>query len=55
MAGETIKTDAICLGIHPWSKTSHVTSWLTPSGRVATVVKGAVPPKSAFLGQYDLN
>ncbi len=55
MAGETIKTDAICLGIHPWSKTSHVTSWLTPSGRVATVVKGAVRPKSAFLGQYDLN
>ena len=55
MAGETIKTEAVCLGIHPWSRTSHVTSWLTPAGRVVTVVKGAVRPKSAFLGQYDLN
>ena len=55
MAGETIKTRAVCLGITPWSKTSHVVSWLTPSGRVGTVVKGAVRPKSAFLGQYDLN
>ena len=55
MAGEMIKTEAVCLGIHPWSRTSHVTSWLTPSGRIVTVVKGAVRPKSAFLGQYDLN
>ena len=55
MAGEMIKTAAVCLGIHPWSRTSHVTSWLTPSGRIVTVVKGAVRPKSAFLGQYDLN
>ena len=55
VAGETIRTGAICLGIRPWSKTSHIVSWLTPSGRVATLVKGAVRPKSAFLGQYDLN
>ena len=55
MAGETIKSGAICLRIIPWSQTSHVTQWLTPSGRIATVVKGAVRPKSAFLGQYDLN
>ena len=55
MAGEMIKTEAVCLGIHPWSKTSHITSWLTPAGRIVTVVKGAVRPKSAFLGQYDLN
>ena len=55
MAGETIKTEAVCLGIHPWSRTSHVTSWLTPAGRIVSVVKGAVRPKSAFLGQYDLN
>ena len=55
MAGETIRADAICLAIRPWSKTSHVVAWLTPSGRVATLVKGAVRPKSAFLGQYDLN
>ena len=55
MAGETIKTEAICLDIRPWSQTSHVVSWLTPNGRLATVVKGAVRPKSSFLGQYDLN
>ena len=40
--------------ITPWSRTSHVVVWLTPTGIVNTVVKGAVRPKSAFLGQYDL-
>ena len=55
MAGETLKTEAICLSVTPWSRTSHVVAWLTPAGRVGTVVKGAVRPKSAFLGQYDLN
>ena len=55
MAGEMIKTEAICLDIRAWSQTSHVVSWLTPSGKVTTVVKGAVRPKSFFLGQYDLN
>ena len=55
MAGETIKTEAICLDIRPWSRTSHVVSWLTPMGKVVTVVKGAVRSKSQFLGQYDLN
>lgn len=40
--------------ITPWSRTSHVVAWLTPHGIVNTVVKGAVRPKSAFLGQYDL-
>ena len=55
MAGETIRAEAICLAIRPWSRTSHVVSWLTASGRVATLVKGAVRPKSQFLGQYDVN
>ena len=55
MAGETIRADAICLVVRPWSKTSHIVEWLTKTGRVATLVKGAVRPKSAFLGQYDLN
>ena len=55
MAGETIKIEAICLDIRPWSRTSHVVSWLTPMGKVSTVVKGAVRSKSQFLGQYDLN
>ena len=55
MAGETVKTEAICLAIRPWSRTSHVVRWLTPSGPLTTLVKGAERPKSAFLGQYDLN
>ena len=55
MAGETTKCEAICLRIVPWSRTSHIVTWLTPTGKVTTVVKGAVRPKSAFLGQYDLN
>ena len=55
MAGETQKTAAVCLRIHPWSRTSHIVSWLTPDGPLSTIVKGAVRPKSAFLGQYDLN
>lgn len=55
MAGETIKTKGIVLDIRPWSQTSHVTTWLTPDhGPVTTLVKGAVRPKSSFLGQYDL-
>ena len=55
MAGETVKSEAICLAIHPWSQTSHIVTWLTPQGKVGTVVRGAVRPKSFFLGQYDLN
>ena len=55
MAGEIIKTKGIVVAISPWSRTSHVVTWLTPDhGCVPTLVKGAVRPKSAFLGQYDL-
>ena len=55
MAGETHKTTAMVLDIRPWSRTSHIVTWLTPErGPIATIVKGAVRPKSAFLGQYDL-
>ncbi len=43
------------MSIVPWSRTSHVVSWLAPRGKVTTVAKGAVRPKSWFLGQYDLN
>ncbi len=51
---ETIKTTGVVLQIRPYSRTSHVVTWLTPDhGPVATLVKGAVRPKSAFLGQYD--
>lgn len=55
MNGETCKAPAICLRIAPWSRTSHIVEWLTPGGRISTCVKGAVRPKSFFLGQYDLN
>ncbi len=55
MAGETIRAEAICLAVRPWSRTSHIVSWLTGAGRVSTLVKGAVRPKSQFLGQYDVN
>ncbi len=50
-----LRTEAIALRISPFSRTSHVVTWLSPEhGRIATVVKGACRPKSAFLGQYDL-
>lgn len=50
-----VKTDATVLRIAPFSRTSHVVTWLSPNyGRLATVVKGACRPTSAFLGQYDL-
>jgi len=50
-----LRTEAIALRISPFSRTSHVVTWLSPEhGRVATVVKGACRPKSSFLGQYDL-
>ena len=49
-----LKTDAIVLRVSPFSKTSHVVTWSTKEfGRISTVVKGAVRPKSSFLGQYD--
>ena len=49
------KTHGIALRIDPFSKTSHVVSWLTPDkGRVTTLIKGAQRPRSPFLGQYDL-
>lgn len=50
-----LKTEAIVLSIRPYSRTSHVVTWLTRDyGRITTAVKGACRTKSAFLGQYDL-
>jgi len=49
------RTEGIVLRIKPYSKTSHVVTWLTPDkGRLVTVNKGARRPKSDFLGRYDL-
>lgn len=54
MTGETAKAKAIVLDVRPWSRTSHVVTWLVDGfGTLATVVKGATRPKSPFLGQYD--
>lgn len=48
-------TEAIAMRITPFSNTSHVVTWLTPGrGRLGTVFKGAMRPRSSFLGQYDL-
>ena len=50
-----LKTEAIPLRISPFSRTSHVVTWMTAGyGRLATTIKGAVRPKSTYLGQYDL-
>jgi len=50
-----LKTHATCLRITPFSRTSHIAAWSTPdAGLLRTVVKGAVRPRSMFLGQYDL-
>jgi len=55
MKSVILQTEAIVLQIRPWSKTSHMVTWLTrQQGRLTTSVKGACRPKSAFLGQYDL-
>lgn len=55
MAGTLTKHRGIALRIARFSRTSHVVTWLTEaSGIVTTVVKGALRPKSFFLGQYDL-
>lgn len=54
LGADIVKTTGIVLQIRPYSRTSHVVTWLTPDhGPVSTLVKGAVRPKSAFLGQYD--
>lgn len=49
------KTEALVLRILPYSNTSHIVNWLSSEqGTVATVVKGALRPRSEFLGQYGL-
>lgn len=50
-----LKTDAITLRIAPFSTTSHVVTWLTPThGKLVTVIKGACRPKPHAAGEYDL-
>lgn len=50
-----LKTPAVVLRQHPYTETSRVVTWLTPDcGRINTLLKGALRPKSPFLGQVDL-
>ena len=49
------KSRALALRIWPNSNTSLIVAWLTPEhGKVVTLMKGALRPKSVFLGQCDL-
>jgi len=50
-----VKATAIPLAIHPYSSTSRVAHWLTRHhGKISTLLKGALRPKSPFLGEYEL-
>lgn len=49
------KDIAVVLRMAPFSETSRIVTWMSRSrGRMATLVKGSLRPKSTFLGQYDL-
>lgn len=50
-----IRATAIPLAIYPYSTTSRIVHWLTRhQGKISTVLKGALRPKSPFLGEYEL-
>jgi DNA repair protein RecO (recombination protein O) len=49
------RATAIPLACFPYSSTSRVVHWLTRQhGKISTLLKGALRPKSPFLGEYDL-
>ena len=53
--GRIVKTLAIPLVYTPYSSTSRIVQWLTQDhGKVTTLLKGALRPKSPFLGEYAL-
>jgi DNA repair protein RecO (recombination protein O) len=50
-----IKATAIPLTYYPYSSTSRIVHWLTRHhGKISTLLKGALRPKSPFLGEYEL-
>ncbi|VGO18048.1 DNA repair protein RecO [Pontiella sulfatireligans] len=50
-----IRATAIPLAVYPYSSTSRIVHWLTRRhGKVSTLLKGALRPKSPFLGEYEL-
>lgn len=49
------KATAIPLAYYPFSSTSRIVHWLTRHhGKISTLLKGALRPKSPFLGEYEL-
>jgi DNA repair protein RecO (recombination protein O) len=49
------RATAIPLACFPYSSTSRVVHWLTRHhGKISTLLKGAMRPRSPFLGEYDL-
>lgn len=50
-----VRATAIPLACFPYSSTSRIVRWITRhQGKVSTLLKGAVRPRSPFLGEYDL-
>jgi DNA repair protein RecO (recombination protein O) len=50
-----IRASAIPLACFPYSSSSRIVHWLTRHrGKVSTLLKGAMRPKSPFLGGYEL-
>ncbi len=50
-----VRSTAIPLAIFPYSSTSRIVHWFTRhQGKISTLLKGAMRPKSPFLGEYDL-
>ncbi len=46
---------AIPLAVYPYSSTSRIVRWLSRNhGKISTLLKGALRPRSPFLGEYDL-
>lgn len=49
------KTRGIVIRLAPFSETSRILQWVTEDhGKIATIAKGAMRPRSELLGQFDL-
>jgi DNA repair protein RecO (recombination protein O) len=51
----TESASGLILRVRPFTETSLIVQWLTPGlGRIATIAKGALRPKSGFRGKLDI-
>lgn len=49
-----LKTRGIVIRHSPYSETSRIVQWITEDhGRLVTIAKGAMRPRSSLLGQFD--